>query len=108
MTFFESTLGFETINGRAFVGNTPVLHARVGDSVQWNVLALGDEHHTFHVHGHRWIDPDGTPIDTQDRRARPRASRSAIKEDTPGTWLYHCHIEQHMMRGMIGLYRVRR
>ena len=107
VTFFETTLGFETINGRAFVGNTPVLHARVGDSVQWNVLALGDEHHTFHVHGHRWIDPDGTPIDT--KTVGPAESFSfRIKEDTPGTWLYHCHIEQHMMRGMIGLYRVRR
>jgi FtsP/CotA-like multicopper oxidase with cupredoxin domain len=25
-----------------------------------------------------------------------------------GTWLYHCHVESHMMNGMIGLYRVRR
>ena len=107
VTFFESTLGFETINGRAFVGNTPVLHARVGDTVQWNVLALGDEHHTFHVHGHRWIDPDGSPIDT--RTVGPAESFSLrIREDRPGTWLYHCHVEQHMMRGMIGLYRVRR
>ena len=71
------------------------------------MLALGDEHHTFHVHGHRWTDPDGTPIDT--KTVGPAESFSfRIKEDTPGTWLYHCHIEQHMMRGMIGLYRVRR
>jgi FtsP/CotA-like multicopper oxidase with cupredoxin domain len=28
-------------------------------------------------------------------------------EDAPGTWLYHCHVEGHMGRGMIGLYRVR-
>ena len=27
-------------------------------------------------------------------------------EDTPGTWLYHCHVESHMMNGMIGIYRV--
>jgi FtsP/CotA-like multicopper oxidase with cupredoxin domain len=107
VTFFESHLGFETINGRAFVGNTPVLHSRVGDSVQWDVLALGDEHHTFHVHGHRWRDADGTSIDT--RTLGPAESFSfRIKEDRPGTWLYHCHVEQHMMRGMIGIYRVRR
>ena len=30
------------------------------------------------------------------------------KEDAPGTWLYHCHVETHMMQGMIGLYRVDR
>jgi manganese oxidase len=30
------------------------------------------------------------------------------KEDAPGTWLYHCHVEDHMMNGMIALYRVDR
>ena len=28
------------------------------------------------------------------------------REDVPGTWLYHCHVEDHMMTGMIGIYRV--
>ena len=28
------------------------------------------------------------------------------KEDRAGTWLYHCHVEEHMMNGMIGLYVV--
>jgi FtsP/CotA-like multicopper oxidase with cupredoxin domain len=106
VVFFESMLGFMTVNGRAFVGNTPVFHARVGDVVQWDVLALGDEHHTFHLHGHRWLDPDGTSIDT--KTIGPAESFSfRITEDVPGTWLYHCHVEGHMMRGMIGIYRVR-
>ena len=59
VVFFETTLDFKTIDGRAFVGNTPVFHAKVGDLVQWDVLALGDDHHTFHVHGHRWQAPGG-------------------------------------------------
>jgi FtsP/CotA-like multicopper oxidase with cupredoxin domain len=96
-----------TINGHAFVGNTPVFRARVGETVQWDVLALGDEHHTFHVHGHRWRDPDGTFIDT--RTIGPAESFSLrIKEDVLGTWLYHCHVEGHMARGMIGIYVVSR
>ena len=28
------------------------------------------------------------------------------REDAPGTWLYHCHVEDHMMHGMIGIYQV--
>jgi FtsP/CotA-like multicopper oxidase with cupredoxin domain len=28
-------------------------------------------------------------------------------QNAPGTWLYHCHVEGHTARGMIGLYRVR-
>jgi len=107
VVFFESMLGFMTINGHAFVGNTPVFHARIGDVVQWDVLALGDERHTFHLHGHRWLDPSGISIDT--KTIGPAESFSfRITEDVPGTWLYHCHVEGHMMRGMIGIYRVRR
>ena len=57
--------GFQTINGRAFVGNTPVYEARVGETVQWDVMAMGDEFHTFHVHGHKWRTDGGTPEDTR-------------------------------------------
>jgi len=103
---FAAWHGFQTINGRAFVGNTPVFEARVGESVQWNVMAMGDEFHTFHVHGHRWRTDGGTPEDT--RGLGPAESfRVRWREDAPGTWLYHCHVETHMTQGMIGLYRVK-
>ncbi len=107
VTVFAPMQDFQTINGRAFVGNTPIYRARVGDRVQWDVVALGSEHHTFHVHGHRWRTPAGTPEDT--RTIGPAESfRVSWREDAPGTWLYHCHVEDHMERGMIGLYRVGR
>jgi manganese oxidase len=106
VAFFTALGGFETIDGRAFVGNTPVFKAKVGDVVQWDVLSLGDEFHTFHVHGHRWT-AGGVPQDT--RTVGPAESWSVRwREDAPGTWLYHCHVESHMMQGMIGLYRVSR
>ena len=98
---------FMAIDGRAFVGNTPVFRSKVGQTVQWDVMAMGSDHHTFHVHGHRWIDPDGTPRDTQ--TVGPAESfRIRWREHDPGTWLYHCHVEDHMMRGMIGIYQVTR
>jgi len=97
---------FQTIDGRAFVGNTPVFKSRVGEVVQWDVMAMGSEHHTFHVHGHRWRDPDGIPRDTVN--VGPAESfRIRWREREPGTWLYHCHVETHMAAGMIGTYRVR-
>jgi manganese oxidase len=106
VVFFEHTGDFMTIDGRAFLGNTPVFHARVGDRVQWDVLSLGEDFHTFHVHGHRWMQGH-TPQDT--RTIGPAESfRVGWREDRPGTWLYHCHVESHMMDGMIGLYRVAR
>ncbi len=107
VVYLESQLGFMTIDGRAFVGNTPVFRARLGDLVQWDVLALGDDTHTFHVHGHRWRTPDGAVRDTQ--VVGPAESyRIRWRENVVGTWLYHCHVEAHMMNGMIGIYRVSR
>jgi FtsP/CotA-like multicopper oxidase with cupredoxin domain len=97
---------FMTIDGRAFVGNTPVFHAKVGDLVQWDVMAMGSDFHTFHVHGHRW-SVDGVSRDTQ--TVGPAESfRIRWREDAPGTWLYHCHVEDHMAHGMIGIYQVSR
>ena len=96
---------FMAIDGRAFVGNTPVFKSKVGQRVQWDVMAMGSDHHTFHVHGHRWLAAGHTPRDTQ--TVGPAESfKIRWREDAPGTWLYHCHVEDHMMRGMIGIYRV--
>ena len=104
VVYFGEHLDFRTVNGRAFVGNTPVFRAKVGEVVQWDVLAIGDLHHTFHVHGHRWQIPQGT----EDTRTVGPAESFAVRwrEDVAGTWLFHCHVEDHMMTGMIGIYRV--
>jgi FtsP/CotA-like multicopper oxidase with cupredoxin domain len=107
VVYFNMLHGFMAIDGRAFVGNTPIFRAKVGQLVQWDVLTLGDDFHTFHVHGHRWVGPGGIPQDT--KTIGPAESfRVHWIEDDPGTWLYHCHVEQHMMDGMIGIYRVSR
>ena len=106
IAFLMSHLGFMTINGRAFPDNTPTPRAKIGDVVQWDVLALGSEHHTFHIHGHRWRQ-NGEWIDT--KTLGPAESfRFRFVEDVRGTWLYHCHVEAHMMAGMIGYYKVTR
>ena len=107
VVYLESHQGFMTIDGRAFVGNTPVFRARVGETVQWDVLTLGDDFHTFHVHGHRWKTPGGAVRDTQ-VLGPAESYKIRWREDTPGTWLYHCHVESHMTNGMIGIYRVTR
>ena len=102
---FNPLHDFESINNRAFIRNTPTFRSRAGDLVQWDVVAMGSSHHTFHVHGHRWRDRDGTALDT--RTVGPAESfRVRWVERDPGTWLYHCHREDHMERGMIGLYEV--
>jgi FtsP/CotA-like multicopper oxidase with cupredoxin domain len=104
---FAEHKGMNTINGRAFIGNAPTFRAKVGETVEWNVIAMGELFHTFHVHGHRWLSPSGVPVDNQE--IGPGSSfRIRWREDAPGTWYYHCHVESHQMNGMIGLYKVTR
>ena len=43
------------------------VHRLPGQLVQWDVMAMGSEHHTFHVHGHRWRE-HGVAGRHEDRR----------------------------------------
>lgn len=104
IVFLAANAGFDTINGRAFIGNTPTFRSRVGEDVEWNVLAIGEDQHVFHIHGHRWLK-NGVPIDS-DVLGPSSIVRARFREDAPGTWYYHCHVESHQDNGMIGLYRV--
>ena len=104
VVYLNNHMGYDTINGRAFIGNTPTFRARVGQTVQWDVLALGENFHVFHVHGHRWLR-NGAPTDSE--LLGPSSTlRVRWKEDAPGVWFWHCHVESHQDNGMVGLYRV--
>jgi FtsP/CotA-like multicopper oxidase with cupredoxin domain len=96
---------FSCINGRAYAGNTPTLEANVGDTVAFNVYAIDNFFHTFHIHGHRWTDPAGVVVDNQ--TLGPGDSFTvAFTEDNPGRWFYHCHVFSHLHEGMNGWYIV--
>jgi FtsP/CotA-like multicopper oxidase with cupredoxin domain len=97
---------FWCINGRAYTGNTPTFRARVGQRVAWHVYALDDAFHTFHIHGHRWKDPNGGKvIDNQTLGPGDSISLEYV-EDNPGRWFYHCHVFSHLHQGMTGWYIV--
>lgn len=119
------------LNGRSFVGNTPTIVAHAGQKIRWYVfnLDLGMGWHNFHVHGQRWkfanesidsrsIGPAESfvvetiappvillPADiaaTQEPKHRPRGARAYHLR---GDFLFHCHVEMHMMQGLAGLVR---
>lgn len=97
---------WDCFNGYAFLGNTPTFRARRGERVRWRVAALGTEFHVFHVHGHRWRTAAG---EFQDSALLGPSTTLTVdwREDNPGRWLYHCHVVDHMMGGMVGHYEVR-
>jgi FtsP/CotA-like multicopper oxidase with cupredoxin domain len=98
---------FECINGRAYAGNTPTLHAEVGQKVAFHVVTLDNDFHTFHLHGHRWTDPSGEVIDTKVMGPAESHTFTLESEDNPGRWLYHCHVFTHLHMGMTGWYIVK-
>jgi FtsP/CotA-like multicopper oxidase with cupredoxin domain len=93
------------INGRGYTGNTPNLTANVGDDVAMHIYGIDDFFHTFHLHGHRWQNPDGT---MEDNRTFGPGDSFRIRwiEENPGRWLYHCHVFSHLHGGMSGWYLV--
>ncbi|MDH6132443.1 FtsP/CotA-like multicopper oxidase with cupredoxin domain [Kitasatospora sp. MAA4] len=94
----------DMFNGGAFLDNTPTFTARNGDRVRWRIAALGKEFHVFHLHGHRWRRGGGW-VDSE--LLGPSTSLTVeYTEDNPGDWIYHCHVTDHMMGGMVGRYRV--
>ena len=92
----------DCFNGYAFIDNTPTFRAKVGEQVRWRVAALGKEFHVFHVHGHRWWD--GVRWTDSQILGPSMAITVEYTEDNAGDWLYHCHVTDHMMGGMVGRY----
>jgi FtsP/CotA-like multicopper oxidase with cupredoxin domain len=94
-------------NGAAFVDNTPTFTARVGDKVRWRIICLGRDFHVFHLHGHRWRGSEGDAGWMDSQIIGPATTLTVeYTEDNPGDWIYHCHVTDHMMGGMVGRYRV--
>ncbi len=94
-----------TMNGRAYEDAIPPFEGRVGELSRWRVVSIGIEAHTFHIHGHRWVDADGTLTDNI--QLAPGTYRTfEFVEDREGSWLVHCHFPDHMEGGMMTRYVV--
>lgn len=103
------------INGVAATGHVmdPLLVLKRGQSY---VLALNNDTawpHPIHLHGHsfRVMSRNGQPTrygewqDTVLMSPRERVE-IAFVADNPGNWMFHCHILEHMVGGMMGVVRV--
>jgi FtsP/CotA-like multicopper oxidase with cupredoxin domain len=97
---------FSCINGRSYAGNTPNLTAKVGDKVAFHIFAIDNDFHTFHLHGHRWQDPNGGKIIDNQTLGPADSITAEFVEDNPGRWFYHCHVFTHLHMGMNGWYTV--
>jgi hephaestin len=71
-----------------------------GERVRWYLFGLGSENdlHTAHWHGLRAVE-EGRRTDTVE--LLPASMKVAdMVADNPGSWLFHCHVAEHMANGM--------
>lgn len=95
-----------TINGKAYEDAVPPFRAKRGELVRWRVVSIGQEFHTWHIHGHRWLDPANGSLTDNIALGPGMSSTFEFEEDSPGNWLVHCHVPTHMEGGMLANYIV--
>ena len=93
------------INGYIF-GNLQGLEVQQGDRVRWYLIGLGTEvdMHTAHWHGQTVLNA-GKRTDVVDLRPGSMVTVDMTAK-TPGNWLYHCHVADHITAGMNTRWRV--
>ena len=93
------------INGRIF-GNLNGYEVKIGDRVRWHVAALGNEqdNHTVHWHGQTVLN-QGHRTDVIEVLPASMVSVDMIPR-SPGSWLLHCHVNDHMLAGMSARWHV--
>ena len=94
-----------SINGYLF-GNLPGLQMKASTHVRWYVLGMGTEGdiHTPHWHGQTLIMNE---MRTDMVELLPMSMKVLdMYPDNTGTWLYHCHVNDHLTAGMLALFSV--
>jgi hephaestin len=102
--FGESNL-MHSINGYVF-GNQPVITMKRGKHVRWYVMSMGTEVdlHTPHWHGNV-VTVGGMRMDVVDLLPASMIVADMVPDD-PGTFLFHCHVNDHITAGMLTRYTV--
>jgi FtsP/CotA-like multicopper oxidase with cupredoxin domain len=93
------------INGYMY-GNGPRITMKQGQRVRWYVMTIGMgfNFHTPHWHGNTVLwnkqRTDVVPL------SPAQMATVEMVPDDPGSWLFHCHVSDHMDGGMVTMYEV--
>jgi manganese oxidase len=96
---------FHSINGYIF-GNLPGLTMKNGEHVRWYLLGMGNERdlHSPHWHG-KTVQYQSRHTDVVELLPGSMAVADMVA-DNPGTWMFHCHVADHMESGMMAIYTI--
>ena len=95
--------------GRAGMPDTPLIEAAPGETVAITVTNDTAWPHAMHLHGHHFrVLTDGAPGPLRDTHlmAPSDTATFAFVAETPGDWLFHCHMLEHAATGMMTWLRV--
>jgi len=93
------------MNGYIF-GNGGEFVVKQHDKVRWYLIGMGTEVdlHTAHWHGQTVLD-QGRRTDLVELLPTSMKTVNMVA-DNQGTWLYHCHVTDHITAGMMTRWRV--
>ncbi len=102
--FGESNL-MHAMNGYVY-GNLPGLDVKRGEKVRWYLMGMGTEVdlHTPHWHGNV-VTTMGMRTDVVSLLPASMVVAD-MTPDSPGTWLFHCHVADHIAAGMMSLFEI--
>jgi FtsP/CotA-like multicopper oxidase with cupredoxin domain len=106
---FEESNLMHSINGYVYGNgptNSPAITLQKGQRVRWYVFTLGTEVdlHTPHWHGNTVLSMG---MRTDMTHLLPGDMMTVdMQPDDVGTWLFHCHVNDHIAAGMQTLYKV--
>lgn len=101
----------DCVDAEAAVSNRCMV-AKPGERVEFVVVGTGNDHHTFHLHGHNWADTRTGALSDPLDPTRVIDNKSVGPADTfgfqvvagesvgTGSWMLHCHVQGHSDRGM--------
>ncbi|XP_060717443.1 hephaestin-like protein 1a [Tachysurus vachellii] len=99
--FMESNM-MHGINGKLYA-NLLGLRMQQGDKTEWYLMGLGNEidMHTVHFHAQSFIYKTDYPHRADVYDLFPGTFKTVeLVAGTPGTWLLHCHVTDHIHAGM--------
>ena len=93
------------LNGRIF-GNLTGLEMSNGDHVRWHLLGMGNEVdlHSPHWHG-KTVLTNRARTDVVELLPASMVTADMVA-DNPGTWMFHCHVADHLDAGMMTTYKI--
>ena len=105
LTGFAASNIKATINGYMY-SNMPMMTMKKGEHVRWYLITVGQgpNFHTPHWHGNVVVQA-GHQTDVISIAPAQMETVDMVPDDA-GTWMYHCHISEHMHAGMVANYRV--